>query len=333
MFNSKIIGVGKYIPKRVVTNFDLEKMMDTSDTWIRERTGIVERHFADVEHGETTSFMGAEAAKQALKMAGMKAEDIDFIVFATLSPEYFFPGAGCGIQVHLGIPGIGALDVRNQCTGFIYALSTADQFIKTGMYKTILVVGAEVQSTGMDLSTAGRDVAVLFGDGAGAVILTATEEEGKGVLASRLHADGNFMDSLAVENPGSGSRPFVNKEMIDNRSVYPKMNGRYVFKHAVTRFPEVILETLDAAGHALNEVDLVIPHQANERITEAVQMRLKLPREKVFRNIHKYGNTTAASIPIALSEALEQGLVKDGSLVCFAAFGSGFTWGASLVRW
>ncbi len=333
MFNSKIVGVGKYIPKRVVTNFDLEKMMDTSDTWIRERTGIVERHFADVEHGETTSFMGAEAAKQALKMAGMQASDIDFIVFATLSPEYFFPGSGCSIQVHLGIPGIGALDVRNQCTGFIYALSTADQFIKTGMYKNILVVGAEVQSTGLDLSTAGRDVAVLFGDGAGAVILTATEEENKGVLASRLHADGNFRDSLAVENPGSGTRPFVNKEMIDNRSIYPKMNGRYVFKHAVTRFPEVILETLDAAGIALNEVDLVIPHQANERITEAVQMRLELPREKVFRNIHKYGNTTAASIPIALSEAVEQGLVKDGSLVCFAAFGSGFTWGASLVRW
>ncbi len=333
MLNSKIVGVGKYIPKRVVTNFDLEKMMDTSDTWIRERTGIKERHFADVENGETTSFMGAEAAKQALSMAGMKASDIDFIVFATLSPEYFFPGAGCGIQVHLGIPGIGALDVRNQCTGFIYALSTADQFIKTGMYKTILVVGAEVQSTGLDLSTAGRDVAVLFGDGAGAVVLTATDETDKGVLASRLHADGNFMDSLAVENPGSGSRPFVNKEMIDNRSIYPKMNGRYVFKHAVTRFPEVILETLDAAGYALNEVDLVIPHQANERITEAVQMRLELPREKVFRNIHKYGNTTAASIPIALTEAVEQGLVKDDSLICFAAFGSGFTWGASLVRW
>ncbi len=333
MYNSKIVGVGRYVPKRVVTNFDLEKMMDTSDTWIRERTGIVERHFADVENGETTSFMGAEAAKQALKMAGMQAGDIDFIVFATLSPEYFFPGSGCAIQVHLGIPGIGALDIRNQCTGFIYALSTADQFIKTGMYKNILVVGAEVQSTGIDLSTAGRDVAVLFGDGAGAVVLTATEEKDKGVIASRLHADGNFMDSLAVENPGSGTRPFVNKEMIDNRSIYPKMNGRYVFKHAVTRFPEVILETLAAAGHSLNEVDLVIPHQANERITEAVQMRLELPREKVFRNIHKYGNTTAASIPIALSEAVEQGLVKDGSLVCFAAFGSGFTWGASLVRW
>lgn len=333
MYNSKIIGVGRYIPKRVVTNFDLEKMMDTSDAWIRERTGIVERHFADVENGETNSFMGAEASKKALKMAGLQASDIDFIIYATLSPEYFFPGSGCGLQQKLGIPGVGALDVRNQCSGFIYALSTADQFIKTGMYKNILVVGGEVQSTGINLTTAGRDVAVLFGDGAGAVVLTATEEKDKGILKSNLHADGNFMKELSVENPGSGSTPFVNEEMVKNGSIFPNMAGRMVFKHAVTRFPEVIKETFSDAGLPVSDVDLVIPHQANERITEAVQMRLELPREKVFRNIHKYGNTTAASIPIALSEALEEGLIKDNSLLCLAAFGSGFTWGASLIRW
>jgi len=333
MFNSKMIGVGRYIPEQVVTNFDLEKLMDTSDEWIRERTGIAERHYANVEEDETTSFMGAEASKVALKMAGLQASDIDFIVFATLSPDYFFPGSGCPLQVHLGIPGIGALDIRNQCTGFIYGISIADQFIKTGMYNNVLVVGAEVQSTGINMSTAGRDVAVLFGDGAGAAVLTATDDHKKGVLTSKLHADGNFMKELSVENPGGASRPFINKEMVDNGSIYPYMNGRMVFKHAVTRFPEVIREALDATGYTTKDVDLVIPHQANERITEAVQIRLELPREKVYRNIHKYGNTTAASIPIAMSEALEEGLIKDDSLICLAAFGSGFTWGASLIRW
>jgi 3-oxoacyl-[acyl-carrier-protein] synthase-3 len=333
MFSSKIVGVGRYLPDNVVTNFDLEKLMDTSDAWIRERSGIAERRFANLEKGETTSFMGAEASKKALDMAGLTAQDVDFIIFATLSPDYFFPGSGCPMQVHLDIPGIGALDVRNQCTGFVYAVSVADQFIKTGMYKNILVVGSEVQSAGINLTTAGRDVAVLFGDGAGAVVMTASEEQGKGVLSSHLHADGNFMDELCLVNPGSGSKPFVNYEMIDNGSVYPFMNGRQVFKNAVTRFPEVILEALQANNLSTTDVDLVIPHQANERITEAVQMRLKLPREKVFRNIHKYGNTTAASIPIALSEAMEEGLVKDNSLVCLAAFGSGFTWGANLIRW
>jgi len=333
MFNSKIVGVGRYLPENIVTNFDLEKIMDTSDAWIRERSGIVERRYANPNEGETTSFMGAEASKKALKMAGLTAQDVDFIIFATLSPDYFFPGAGCPMQVHLGIPGIGALDVRNQCTGFVYAVSVADQFIKTGMYKNILVVGSELQSAGINLTTAGRDVAVLFGDGAGAVVMTATEEKGKGILSSHLHADGNFMDELCLVNPGSGTKPFVNHEMVDNGSVYPHMNGRQVFKNAVTRFPEVIKEALEANNVTTSDVDLVIPHQANERITEAVQMRLDLPREKVYRNIHKYGNTTAASIPIALSEALEEGLIKDGSLLCLAAFGSGFTWGANLIRW
>ncbi len=331
MTNSKIVGAGRFLPEKVVTNFDLEKMMDTSDAWIRERTGIAERRFAGPE--DTTSSMGAEASRMALKMAGLSENDVDFIIFATLSPDYFFPGAGCPLQVHLGIPGIGALDVRNQCTGFIYAISVADQFIKTGMYKNILVVGSEIQSRGLKLNTEGRDVAVLFGDGAGAAVLTATDEKDKGILTSRLHADGRFVKELWVQNPGSASNPYVSKSMIDDGSVYPHMNGRYVFKHAVTRFPEVINEVLEAGGYSTEDVSLVIPHQANERITEAVQMRLKLPREKVYRNIKRYGNTTAASIPIALSEVVENNGLKDNDLLCLAAFGSGFTWGATLIRW
>ncbi|MEJ2544136.1 MAG: ketoacyl-ACP synthase III [Calditrichaceae bacterium] len=323
MKKSVIAGVGRYIPERVVTNFDLEKIMDTSDAWIRERTGIVERHFASEE--DTTSFMGAKAAENALKMAGLKATDIDFIIFATLSPDFYFPGSGCSMQAHLGIPGVGAMDIRNQCSGFIYGLTTADQFIKTGMYKRILVIGSERHSSGLNMTTEGRDVAVLFGDGAGAVVLEASEDENRGIITN--------VKELWVQNPGSNSIPFTSHAMVDDGSIYPYMNGRYVFKHAVTNFPAVIFEVLKEAGYTTKDVDLVIPHQANERITEGVQTRLELPREKVFRNIHKYGNTTAASIPIAMSEALEEGLIEQGSLVCLAAFGSGFTWAATLLRW
>ncbi len=334
MRRSVITGVGRYLPERVVTNFDLEKMMDTSDAWIRERTGIQERRFADLENGETTSYMGAQAAKKAIEMAGLTPQDIDFIIFATLSPDYFFPGSGCPLQVHLGIPGIGAMDIRNQCTGFVYALATADQFIKTGMYNNVLVVGSEVHSSGLNLSTAGRDVAVLFGDGAGAVVLSAHEaDDGRGVLTSHLHADGNYAQYLWVESPGSRYRPHLTHELIDSGKIYPYMNGRYVFKHAVTRFPEVIMEAVNAAQVKLEDIDLVIPHQANQRITEAMRMKLGLPEEKVVSNIHKYGNTTAASIPIAMSEALEEGRIKEGDLVCIASFGSGFTWASSLIRW
>ncbi len=333
MARSIITGVGRYLPDRVVTNFDLEKMMDTSDAWIRERTGIIERRFADVEKGETTSYMGAQAAKKALEMAGLKPSDIDFIIFATLSPDYTFPGSGCQLQVHLDIPGIGALDIRNQCTGFVYGLAVADQFIKSGMYKNILLVGSEVHSTALNFSTEGRDVAVLFGDGAGAVVVSAYDGDDRGILASRLHADGRFTKELWIEAPGSSFPRHCTEEMVKEGKIYPKMNGRYVFKHAVTRFPEVIMEALQAANVKLEDVDLVIPHQANQRITEAVAMRLGLSREKVFSNIHKYGNTTAASIPIAMSEALEEGRIKQGDLVCLAAFGSGFTWASSLIRW
>jgi len=323
--------MGKYLPKRVVTNKDLEKWMDTSDAWIQERTGIRERHF--VEPGvETVSNMGAAAARDALKMAGLQTDDIDFIVFATLSPDYYFPGSGCLMQEHLGLHGIGALDVRNQCSGFIYALTTATQFIKTGMYKNILVVGSEVQSTALNMTTEGRDTAVIFGDGAGAVVLSATDHDDVGILASNLHADGRHARKLFVEDPGSLKPERSTKEMIANGTVYPYMDGRFVFKHAVTRFPQAIEEALTTAGLTVDDLDLIIPHQANQRITDAICQRMKLPKEKVFANIHKYGNTTAASIPIGLTEAHEQGLIKEGSLVCIAAFGSGFTWGANLIR-
>lgn len=331
MKRAVISGVGRYIPERVITNHDLEQMMDTSDAWIRERTGIIERHFAADD--ETTSLMGARASQKALERAGLEAKDIDFIIFATLSSDYYFPGSGCPMQDHLKIPGIPAMDIRNQCTGFIYGLCTADMFIRSGMYRHILVVGAEIQSRGMNLTTAGRDVAVLFGDGAGAAVVSAVEDSDRGILSSKLHADGRFAEELWVQHPGSNSIPFVSHKMIEEGTIYPYMNGRYVFKYAVTLFPEVINEVLEENGYTSQDVDLVIPHQANERITEAVQARLNLPREKVFRNIHKYGNTTAASIPIALSEALEEGLISKGSLVCLAAFGSGFTWGATLLRW
>ncbi len=331
MRNSKIIGLGKYLPEQKVTNHDLEKLMETSDDWIVERTGIRERRY--VKPGvETPSYMGAKAAGQALAMAGLEAKDIDFIVFATLSPDLTFPGSGCLMQEHLGIYGIGALDVRNQCSGFVYALAVADQFIRGGMYNNILVVGSEVQSTGLNFSTAGRDVAVIFGDGAGAAVLSATTEKGKGILASNMHADGRFARELMVEEPGSIKEKRINPELMQNGNGYPYMNGRYVFKHAVTRFPEAIQEALYDAGLSINDVDLVIPHQANQRITEAIAQKLRLPQEKVFSNIHKYGNTTAASIPIALREAWEEGRIKDNSLVCLAAFGSGFTWGANLIR-
>ncbi len=332
MYRARITGVGHYTPPNVVKNSDLEKLMDTSDEWIRERTGILERRF--VSDDEHNSDMALKATNIALERAGKKPEDIDFIVYATLSPDYFFPGSGCILQNDLEIPGVGALDIRTQCTGFVYGLSIADQFIKTGMYKTILVVGSEVQSRGIDLTTKGRDIAVIFGDGAGAAIVERSEDDNRGILTTQLHADGRYVKELWNEDPGSRKMPRLSHEMIDeDDSIYPYMNGRYVFKHAVSKFPAVIFEALETAGVDKSELDLVIPHQANMRITEAVRQRLDMPEEKVFSNIQKYGNTTAASIPIAMSEAFEQGLIKDNSLVCLAAFGSGFTWASALIRW
>jgi len=331
MHRSFIAGVGHYIPEKVVTNLDLEKIMDTSDEWIRERSGIVERHF--VADDENNADMAEKATHKALDRAGLRVEDIDFIIYATLSPEYFFPGSGCILQEKLGLGTIGALDIRNQCSGFIYGLSVADQFIKTGVYKNILLVGSEVQSRGIDLTTRGRDVSVLFGDGAGVAIISRSENKDRGIITTKLHAEGKYIKELWCEDPGSVKNPRLSHELIDSISHWPYMNGRYVFKNAVTRFPEVIQETLKEAGLNKDDVDLVIPHQANMRITEAVRMRLELPEEKVYSNIHKYGNTTAASIPIAMSEAIEEGRIKAGSLVCLAAFGSGFTWASALIRW
>lgn len=332
MRNSKIAGVGHYVPERVITNTDLEKIMDTSDEWIRERTGIVERRYFQ-EGIDTTANMGANAARNALKMANLEATDIDMIVFATLSPDYMFPGSGVILQRELGLKEIPALDVRNQCSGFVYALSVADQFIKTGMYNNILVVGSEIHSSGLDFSTRGRGVSVIFGDGAGAAVLTPSESNDRGILSTHLHADGEFAEELAVIDPGSIKNNRLTHEMIDEGTIYPYMNGNLVFKHAVTRFPEVIEEALNKNGYKASDIDMLIPHQANLRITSYIQQKMGLPADKVMSNIQKYGNTTAASVPIALSEAYQENRIKEGDLVCLAAFGSGFTWGSALIRW
>lgn len=332
MRNSRIAGVGHYVPENVVTNKDLEKLMDTSDEWIRERTGILERRYFQ-EGKDTTANMGAAAARKALDMAGLQPGDIDMIVFATLSPDYVFPGSGVLLQRELGLKEIPALDVRNQCSGFIYALSVGDQFIKTGMYNNVLVVGSEIHSSGLHFSTRGRGVSVIFGDGAGAVVLVPSESKDRGILSTHLHADGEFAEELAVLDPGSNKKERLTHEMIDSGSIYPHMNGNMVFKHAVTRFPEVIEEALNKNGYKPEDIDLLVPHQANLRITSYIQQKMGLPAEKVMSNIQKYGNTTAASVPIALSEAYQEGRIKEGDLVCLAAFGSGFTWGSALIRW
>jgi len=331
MNRARITGTGFYVPEKVVTNFDLEKLMDTSDAWIRERSGIIERRFVTDEIG--SSGLALEATKKALEKANCTAEDIDFIIFATLSPDFVFPGSGVFLQHKLGIKDIGALDIRCQCTGFIYGLSIADQYIKTGMYKRILVVGAEVHSTGLDLTTRGRDVAVLFGDGAGAVIVEPCEEENYGILSTHLHADGRFAIELSCGHPGSLQTPRLTHEMIDAGLIYPYMNGRQVFKHAVVKFCTAIEECLLANNVPPEKVKLVIPHQANQRITEAVAQRFGYSMDRVFSNIHKYGNTTAASIPIAIDEAITEGKVNRGDYVVLVAFGSGFTWASALIRW
>lgn len=330
MRRARIVGVGHYVPPRVVTNHELEKYMETSDEWIRERTGIRERRWVDKD--TATSDLALEATKNALKDANLQPEDIEFIVFATLSPDYFFPGSGVLLERKLGLKGIGALDVRTQCTGFIYGLAVADSMIRAGMYNRVLMVGAEVQSKGLDISTRGRDVAVLFGDGAGAVILEATEED-RGVLSTHLHADGNHAELLWTPAPGSAWERFASKEMLEDGRFFPKMEGREVFKHAVVRFLQVIQETLEANKIRPQDVKLLIPHQANQRITEAVRERLGLPKERVASNIDRYGNTTAASIPIAMSEAKQAGVLEDGDIVVLSAFGSGFTWASATIRW
>ena len=334
MYNSKIIGLGFHVPENIVTNHDLEKMMDTNDAWIQERTGIKERHWISKDSNETTATMGAEAAKIAIKRSGLETKDIDFIVFATLSPDYYFPGCGVQIQEMLQMETIGAIDIRNQCSGFIYALSTADQFIKTGMYKNILVIGSEYHSNGLDKTTRGREISVIFGDGAGACILSRTEDSSKGILSSHLHSQGKYAEELVVVSPSI--KHWV-PEIIDSKgediSYYPYMNGTFVFKNAIVRFSEVIMEALAANNLSVSDIDLFIPHQANLRISQFVQHKFKLRDDQIYNNIMNYGNTTAASIIIALTEIWEKGKIKDNDIVLLAAFGSGFTWGSVVIRW
>jgi len=336
MYNSKITGLGYYVPENVVTNDDLTQFMETSDEWIQERTGIKERRWIDPKTSDdSTSVMGAKAAKIAIERAGLTKDDIDFIVFATLSPELYFPGGGVQIQDLLDMPTIGALDVRNQCSGFIYAMSVADQFIKTGMYKNILVIGSENHSGGLEKSTRGRGVTVICGDGAGAAVLSRSEEEGKGILSSHLHSEGKHAKELALIGPSTGRwvDTIIEENDPDDTSYYPYMNGQFVFKHAVVRFSEAIMEGLEANGLQKEDIDMLIPHQANLRIAQFIQKKFQLSDDKVYNNIMKYGNTTAASVIIALTEAWEKGKINEGDLVVLAAFGSGFTWGSVVIRW
>lgn len=331
MTRARILGVGRYLPEKRVLNSDLAKMFDTSDEWIQQRTGIMERRFA--EEGVYCSDIALEASREALKSAGMKAEDIDFIIFATLSPDHHFPGNGCYLQAKMGLAEIGCLDIRNQCSGFLYSLAVADAFVRIGMYKRILLVGAEIHSSGLSFTDEGRDVAVIFGDGAGAVIVGPSEDDSRGILSTHLHADGRYADMLKLEIFDISKKPYLTHQTLDEGRIWPKMNGKEVFKTAVTKVPEVIEEALQANNLKVEDINLFLPHQANLRINQFAAARLGVPEEKFYSNIQRYGNTTAASIPIALSEILEQGTLKDGDLMMMVAFGSGFTWGATVIRW
>ena len=335
MYHSKIAGLGFYVPSNVVTNDDLSKIIDTNDEWIQERTGIQERRHI-IKGEDTTTTMGVKAAEIAIERSGVAKEDIDFVVFATLSPDYYFPGPGVLVQRDLGLRTVGALDVRNQCSGFIYALSVADQYIKTGMYKNVLIIGSEVHSTGLDMTSRGRGVSVIFGDGAGAAVLSREEDLTKGILSTHLHSEGQHAEELIVKAPGMGGR-WVTDILADNdpddESYFPYMNGQFVFKNAVVRFSEVINEGLQANNLQVSDIDMLIPHQANLRISQFIQKKFGLTDDQVYNNIQKYGNTTAASIPIALTEAWEKGKIKSGDTVVLAAFGSGFTWGSAIIKW
>jgi 3-oxoacyl-[acyl-carrier-protein] synthase III len=335
MYHSKISGLGYYVPENRVTNDDLSKIMDTNDAWIQERTGIQERRHI-IRGEDTTTSMGVKAAKIAIERSGLANEDIDFVVFATLSPDYYFPGPGVLVQRDLGLRTVGAIDIRNQCSGFVYGLSVADQYIKTGMYKHVLVIGSEVHSVGLDMTDRGRGVSVIFGDGAGAAVLSREEDLTQGILSTHLHSEGQHAEELIVKAPGMGGR-WVTDILADNdpndESYLPYMNGQFVFKNAVVRFSEVINEGLQANNLQVSDIDMLIPHQANLRISQFIQQKFKLSDDQVFNNIQKYGNTTAASIPIALTEAWELGKIKKGDTVVLAAFGSGFTWASAIIKW
>jgi 3-oxoacyl-[acyl-carrier-protein] synthase-3 len=331
MPRAAFVALGGHVPERVVTNEELTRRMETSDAWIQERTGIRERHWVD--EGTENSDLALAAARKALDAAGWKPADVEAIVYASLSPDHMFPGDGCFLNAKLGIPGVPAIDIRNQCTGFLYGLAVADAWIRVGMYRRILLVGSEIHSTGLDVSTRGRDVAVIFGDGAGAALLEATDDPGRGVLSVHLHADGRFAKELWTDAPGSLYHPRVQPRMLEDASIYPKMEGQKVFKHAITKMPEVMREALERNGLAPSDLKLLVAHQANLRISQMVQRSLELRDDQVWNNIQKYGNTTAASIPLALAEGVEARGVRRGDLVGLVAFGAGFTWASALLRW
>ncbi|GAK96204.1 3-oxoacyl-[acyl-carrier-protein] synthase [Nonlabens tegetincola] len=335
MYTSRIAGMGKYVPENVVTNDDLSKLMDTNDAWIQERTGIKERRHIKKGDGNSTAVMGVKAAEIALDRAGISKDEIDLIIFATLSPDYYFPGCGVQVQDMMGIHTCPALDIRNQCSGFVYGISVADQFIKTGMYKNVLLIGSENHSGGLDFSTRGRGVTVIFGDGAGAAVLTRSEQEGHGVLSTHLHSEGKHALELSLKGPSTNHwvPQIIEENPQEDIPYYPYMNGQFVFKNAVVRFSEVIMEGLKTNGLDVNDIDMLVPHQANLRISQFIQKKFQLSDDKVYNNIQRYGNTTAASIPIALCEAWEEGKVKEGDTVVLAAFGSGFTWGSAVIKW
>lgn len=332
MKKSRILGAGHYVPERIITNEELSQMMNTTDEWIVERTGIHERRWF-TPGVDTVTNMSAKASRMALERAGIEAKEIELIVFATITSDYFLPGNGVLLQRELGVGSIGAIEIKNACSGFIYALSVADQFIRSGMYKKILVIGAEIQSSALDKSDDGRSSAVIFADGAGAVVLGAVDQDQPGILSTHLHSDGAHAEELYCIAPSSSGQVRISQEMIDRGDFFLKMNGNAVFKHAIVRFMEVIKEALDHNGVTKDDLDLLVPHQANLRISQYIQQKLQLPDEKVFNNIMYLGNTTAGTIPIALSQAWEQGRVKEGDLICLAAFGSGFAWASALLRW
>jgi len=330
MKRARITGIGHCVPDKIVTNFDLAKLIDTTNEWIIERTGIHERRFSEGDMG--TSDLGVVASEKALAMAGISPEDIEFIIFATISSDYYFPGSSVLVQEKLGMKNVGAFDLRAACSGFVYGLSIADQYIKSGTYENILLIGGEIQSAAIKLDTEHRDMAVLFGDGAGAAVIQATDSV-NGLLSTHLHSDGKYCKELWVPAPGSKFKPWISQELLDKDYYVPSMNGREVFRHAIVRFPEVIQEALQQNDLTVDDVKLIIPHQANYRIIQAVAHRLGVDMNTVYSNIHKYGNTTAASIPIALSEAHAEGKFTEGDIIIVAAFGSGFTWASAAIRW
>lgn len=331
MTRAVFLGTGRALPDRVVTNDALSELMDTSDEWIQARTGIAERRW--VSPGETGVGLAKVATERALARAGLTAGDLDAIVYATSTPDHFAPGNGVFLQRELGAGPIPAIDIRTQCSGFVYGLSVADAFIRSGSWSRVLVVGQEIQSTRMDVSTAGRNTAVIFADGAGAAVLGATEDPGRGILGFDLHSDGSHAEKLWADGPGAIYHPSITHEQLDEGRYWLQMDGKDVFRHAITKMPESVRAVLATTGVALEEVKLVIPHQANLRISEMVQKSLGLRDDQTYNNIMRYGNTTAATIPIALDECVEAGRLDTGDLLVLTAFGSGFMWGSCVVRW